>query len=125
MRLHDTLSGSPCQYWTNATNGKIRVKRWLRLRIGQLPIKYVYGNNYNPDFIVERKEAYYIIEVKEKSKINKKDPEVFSKAQKAEEWCSIASKATGKAWVYKLIPHTAIDRINSFDAIISSAHKLE
>lgn len=100
------------------------VKRWIRLRIGQLPITYIYGN-YNPDFIVERKEAYYIVEVKDKSKIEKQDPEVFAKAQKAEEWCRIASKATGKEWIYKLIPHTAIDRINSFDAIISSAHKLE
>jgi restriction endonuclease len=100
------------------------VKSWLRLRIGQLPIPYIYGN-YNPDFIVERKEAYYIVEVKDKSKIEKNDPDVFSKAQKAEEWCSVASKATGKQWIYKLIPHTAVDRINSFDAIISSAYKLE
>src|SRR5207248_9379037 len=42
------------------------VKSWLRLRLGQLPIKHVYGN-YNPDFIVERKNAYYIVEVKDKS----------------------------------------------------------
>jgi len=98
------------------------VKSWLRLRIGQLPINYVYGN-YNPDFIVERKEAYYIVEVKDKSKIDKKDPEVFSKARKAEEWCKIDTKATGKQWIYKLIPHTAIDKINSFDAIISSAYR--
>jgi type III restriction enzyme len=100
------------------------VKSWLRLRLGQLPITHVYGN-YNPDFIVERKDAYYIVEVKDKSKIDKKDPEVFSKAQKAEEWCEIATKASGKKWIYKLIPHTAIDKINSFDAIMSSAYKLE
>jgi restriction endonuclease len=98
------------------------VKSWLRLRIGQLPISYIYGN-YNPDFIVDRNDAYYIVEVKDKSKIDKKDPEVFSKAQKAEEWCRIASKATGKKWIYKLIPHTAVEKINSFNAIISSAYK--
>jgi hypothetical protein len=25
MRLHDIPSGNPCQYWTFASNGKIRV----------------------------------------------------------------------------------------------------
>lgn len=100
------------------------VNSWVRLRLGQLPIKYVYGN-YNPDFVVERKDAYYIVEVKDKSKIDKKDPEVFSKARQAKEWCQIASKATEKQWIYKLVPHTAVDKINSFNAIISSAYKIE
>ncbi len=98
------------------------VKSWVRLRLGQLPIKYVYGN-YNPDFIVEREDANYLVEVKDKSKLDKKDPEVFSKAQKAEEWCEIASKATGKKWIYKLVPHTAVTKIDSFEGIISSAYK--
>jgi len=100
------------------------VKNWVRLRTGQLPIKYVYGN-YNPDFIVERSDATYLVEVKDKSKLDKKDPEVFSKAHKAEEWCKIVTKATGKQWIYKLIPHTAVERINSFEAIVSSAYKIE
>jgi len=100
------------------------VKAWVRLRLGQLPIKYLYGSNYNPDFVVEREDGYYLVEVKDKSKIDKKDPEVFSKAAKAEEWCEVATKATNKKWIYKLIPHDAIDRINTFDAIISSAYKI-
>jgi restriction endonuclease len=100
------------------------VKSWVRLRLGQLPIKYLYGSNYNPDFVVEREDGYYLVEVKDKSKIDKKDPEVFSKAAKAEEWCEVATKATKKKWIYKLIPHDAIDRINTFDAIISSAYKI-
>ncbi|VVA44243.1 conserved hypothetical protein [Candidatus Roizmanbacteria bacterium] len=100
------------------------VKSWVRLRLGQLPIKYLYGSNYNPDFVVERSDANYLVEVKDKSKLDKKESEVFSKAKKAEEWCEIATKATGKKWVYKLVPHTAVDKINTFDAIISSAHKI-
>jgi hypothetical protein len=99
------------------------ITSWVRLRLGQLPIKYVYGN-YNPDFVVERSDAYYLVEVKDKSKMDKKDPEVFSKARKAEEWCKIASGATGKKWVYKLVPHTAVDTMNTFEAIISSAYKI-
>ena len=100
------------------------VTSWVRLRNGQLPIRYIYGN-YNPDFIVERKDANYLVEVKDKSKLDKKDPEVIEKAKQAEEWCKIASGATKKKWVYKLLPHTAVSRINSFDAIISSAYKIE
>lgn len=99
------------------------VRSWLRLRNGQLPIKYIYGN-YNPDFIVERKDANFLVEVKDKSKLDKKDPEVLEKAKQAEEWCKIASGATKKKWIYKLLPHTAVSRINSFDAIISSAYKI-
>ncbi len=97
---------------------------WVRLRTGQLPIRYIYGN-YNPDFIVERNDANYLVEVKDKSKLDKKDPEVIEKAKQAEEWCKIASGATKKKWIYKILPHTAISRINSFDAIISSAYKID
>jgi hypothetical protein len=100
------------------------IKSWLRLRTGQLPIKYVYGN-YNPDFIVERKDANCLVEVKDKSKLDKKDPEVISKARQAEEWCKITSKATGRKWIYKLLPHTAVNKINSFNAIISSAYRFK
>ena len=100
------------------------VTSWVRLRNGQLPIRYIYGN-YNPDFIVERKDANYLVEVKDKSKLDKKDPEVIEKAKQAEEWCKIASGATKKKWIYKLLPHTAVSRLNSFDAIMSSAYKIE
>lgn len=100
------------------------VRSWVRLRLGQLPIRYVYGS-YNPDFIVERADANYLVEIKDKSKLDKKDPEVFAKAHKAEEWCRIASKATGKKWIYKLVPHTAVTKIDTFEGIISSAYKVE
>src|SRR3990167_5147196 len=76
-------------------------------------------------FILERKDGSYLVEVKDKTKIDKKDPEVFAKAKQAEEWCKIASEATGGKWIYKLLPHTAVNKINSFDAIISSASKID
>lgn len=107
----------------DSLEGDKSVISWVRLRNGQLPIKYIYGN-YNPDFIVECKDANYLVEVKDKSKLDKKDPEVLEKARQAEEWCNIATKATKKKWIYKLLPHTAVNRINSFDAIISSAYKI-
>jgi restriction endonuclease len=100
------------------------VKSWVRLRLGQLPIRYLYGSNYNPDFVVERDDANYLVEVKDKSKIDSHDPEVFAKAEKAIEWCKAATKAAGKRWIYKLIPHSEVLKINTFDAIISSASRV-
>jgi len=108
----------------DSLEGDKSVISWVRLRNGQLPIKYIYGD-YNPDFIVERKDANYLVEVKDKSKLDKKDPEVLEKAKQAEEWCKIATKATGRKWVYKLLPHIAINKINTFDAIASSAYKID
>lgn len=108
----------------DSLEGDKTIVSWVRLRNGQLPIRYIYGN-YNPDFIVERKDANYLVEVKDKSKLDKKDPEVIEKAKQAEEWCEIATKATKRRWIYKLLPHTAVNRINSFEAIISSAYKIK
>ena len=39
------------------------------------------------------------------------------------EWCKIATKATGKKWVYKLIPHTAVTKVDTFEGIVSSAYR--
>lgn len=68
---------------------------------------------------------YYDVETGKYEWVDKKDPEVFSKARQAEEWCKVATRATGRKWIYKLLPHTAVNRVNSFDAIISSAYKVE
>lgn len=70
------------------------------------------------------KSLFYDLDKKEYIWVDKKDPEVMEKAKQAEEWCEIAPKATGKKWVYKLLPHTAINKVNSFDAIVSSAYKV-
>ena len=70
------------------------------------------------------KSLFYDLKKKEYVWVDKKDPEVLEKARQAEEWCKIASRATKKKWVYKLLPHTAVNKINSFDAIISSAYKI-
>ena len=71
------------------------------------------------------KSLYYDIETGKYEWVDKKDPEVFAKAKQAEEWCKIASKATKMNWVYKLLPHTAMVKGNTFNAIISSAYKFD
>src|SRR5438876_4997057 len=41
MRLHDQSSGNPRQYWTNVSNGKIRLLRWVAH--GQLLRLYIWS----------------------------------------------------------------------------------
>ena len=53
--------------------------------------------------------------------IDKKDPEVFSKAHKAWGWCKMVTEATKRKWIYKLVLHSAVTNIDSFEGIISSA----
>lgn len=117
-----TFDSTQEKFLADSLENDKHIKTWIKLITGQLPIRYIYGN-YNPDFIVEKDYTYYLVEVKDKSKIDKKDPDVFAKAKKAQEWCNIASKATKHKWIYKLLPHTAMVKGNTFDAIISSAYK--
>ncbi|HHT9120756.1 MAG TPA: restriction endonuclease, partial [Candidatus Hypogeohydataceae bacterium YC41] len=95
------------------------VLRWVRPPSGQMPIAYK-GGNYNPDFILEDKNSsFFVIEVKARNEIG--DGEVQTKARAGVAWCRAMSKATGKVWEYKLIPHDAVHTTTSFKGVISNA----
>lgn len=95
------------------------IVRWVRPPTGQMPIAYK-GGNYNPDFVVEAKDdRFFVIEVKARDEISNQD--VQAKARAGLAWCKVMSKATGKAWEYKLIPHDAIQPTASFKGVISNA----
>ncbi|MCK4223976.1 MAG: DEAD/DEAH box helicase family protein [candidate division Zixibacteria bacterium] len=95
------------------------VLRWVRPPTGQMPIAYK-GGNYNPDFIVESKShRFFVLEVKARDEITHED--VQTKARAAQAWCMAMSKATGKPWEYKLIPHDTIKSTGSFKGVISNA----
>jgi hypothetical protein len=84
-----------------------------------MPIAYK-GGNYNPDFIAEVQDNnFYIIEVKARDEIT--DADVEAKARATQAWCRAMSKATGKVWKYKLIPHDVIKSTLSFRGVISNA----
>lgn len=93
--------------------------RWVRPPTGQMPIAYK-GGNYNPDFVVETKDdRFTVVEVKARNEIT--DVDVQTKARAGVAWCIAMSKATGKVWEYKLIPHDAVQPTASFKGIISNA----
>jgi hypothetical protein len=94
------------------------ILRWVRPPTGQVPIAYK-GGNYNPDFMVESKgNRFFVLEVKARNEITDKD--VQAKARAGVAWCMYMSKATGKVWEYKLIPHDTIQPTASFKGAISN-----
>lgn len=95
------------------------IVRWVRPPTGQMSIAYK-GGNYNPDFVVEAKGGrFFVIEVKARDEIG--DEDVQAKARAGLAWCKVMSRATGKVWGYKLLPHDAIQPTASFKGVISNA----
>jgi type III restriction enzyme len=84
-----------------------------------MPITYK-GGNYNPDFVVEALgDKFFLVEVKASDEIT--DEDVRAKAKAGVAWCRAMSKAIGKVWEYKLVPHDAVKSTLSFRGIISNA----
>lgn len=97
------------------------VEKWLRPAPNQFHIYWNYNSKrYEPDFVVETKEAIYIVEVKAENEIS--NPDVIEKMESAKRYCKLASEYTsqhgGKPWGYLLVPHTSISRSISFNFLI-------
>lgn len=88
--------------------------KWFKPTRDQFTISYRDASGstatYEPDFVVETATHKYIVEPKQASLIN--DANVQAKKSAAVTWCQNATehelKNGGKAWVYVLVPHTAI-----------------
>ena len=63
---------------------------YIKPSLNTFNIEYDRGKKYNPDFIVESEETYYLVEVKAKNKLN--DLTVLAKKARALEYCKIASQ---------------------------------
>lgn len=87
------------------------VLKWMKPAPGQFKIEYANGQNYEPDFVVETKDAYLLMEPKKATEVD--SPEVQAKARAAVRWCHYANEHAkqhgGKTWHYVLIPHSDIE----------------
>jgi type III restriction enzyme len=83
------------------------VNKWVKPNKGTFQIHYSGDANYEPDFVAETDEAYFLCEPKAEGDM--KDETVLAKARAATEWCQHASTVGSKPWHYVLIPHTAIE----------------
>ena len=87
------------------------VLKWVKPNKNTFQIHYSGDSNYEPDFVAETDQAYYLCEPKAESEMD--DETVQAKARAAAEWCKHATTVSSKPWHYLLIPHNAIDESKS------------
>ena len=100
------------------------VKKWFKPTREQFSISYRDNNGntamYEPDFVVENDAYKFIVEPKQASLMT--DANVQAKKSAAMTWCENATKHEksngGKAWVYVLVPHTAIVPSATFRGLV-------
>ena len=95
------------------------VKQWLRPAPTQFNITYNRGKHYEPDFVVETEDMYYLVEVKASNMVH--DAVVLAKKERAIQYCKVASeynKACGhKEFKYLFVPDDSFDSSSSFNNI--------
>jgi len=98
------------------------VLRWLRPAQAQFAIYWRHNSRrYVPDFVVETKDAIYLIEIKAENEINESD--VQEKAQAGNKYCQTATQFNeqnrGKPWKYVLIPHSSVTHNMTVAGLVS------
>lgn len=98
------------------------VLKWLRPAPNQFRIYWANNSSqYHPDFVVEREDGIYLVEVKASDQVSA--DEVKDKARAALQYCNSATAFTteygGKPWKYLLIPHDEVSQTSSFDYFVS------
>ena len=84
------IKSDPERLFALACENSPEVVRWLRLAPTQFNITYNRGHRYEPDFVVETDDMYYLVEVKDSRRLH--DPEVEAKKERAVQYCRIASE---------------------------------
>lgn len=111
------FDSNPERLFAIACENSPEVVQWLRPSPKQFNITYNRGKKYEPDFVVETSDMYYLVEVKDKRRLE--DVDVLSKKDRAIQYCKIASeynKALGyKEFKYLFIPHDQISSSSSFN----------
>lgn len=114
------FDSNPERLFALACDNSPEVIRWLRPAPKQFNITYNRGKRYEPDFVVETKDMYYLVEVKDKRRLD--DVDVLAKKDRALQYCRIASeynKAFGhKEFRYLFIPHDEVSSNSSFNNLM-------
>jgi type III restriction enzyme len=100
-------------------NDENDVVKWFKPGKDAFRIYYRGDVPYEPDFVVETKQAKLICEVKAEKDM--KSSEVLDKAEAAVKWCEYATEHEkqigGKRWTYLLIPEDAIDEAKTLQGL--------
>jgi type III restriction enzyme len=100
------------------------ISKWLRPSDKQFRIYWAKNSRlYYPDFVVERNDAIYLVEVKAANQVD--TGEVQDKKRAAMNYCKYATDyniANGKKpWKYVIFPHDRIALNVSFDSLLNNA----
>ena len=101
------------------------VIRWIKPPLNQLGLFWKAGQQYNPDFLVEKTTGKYMVEVKALNEVN--NEEVVSKAREGIRWCTFATTADPdhKTWEYRLISDDNIHPGNTCKYTLGTAHPIK
>lgn len=94
------------------------VQKWVKPNKGTFQIHYSGEANYEPDFVIEADDGYYLCEPKAEPEMT--DEIVLAKAKAATEWCKHATTRSRKPWHYLLIPHNAIDETKTLAGLAAT-----
>lgn len=115
------FDSNPERLFALACDNSAEVLQWLRPAAKQFNITYNRGHEYRPDFVAETAEKYYLVEVKDRRKLN--DPDVIAKKECAIQYCKVATeynKAHGhKGFEYMFIPDNEISGSSSFGTLLA------
>ena len=100
------------------------VLKWLRPAPKQFNLYYGNSQRYEPDFVVETKNAMYLVEIKGEDKLN--DETNLLKKQRAVKYCEVASVYCSahnlKEWEYLYIPSQQVQTNTSFTMLAQRFH---
>jgi len=100
------------------------ITKWLRPADKQFRIYWANNSRlYFPDFVVEREDAIYLVEVKAANQVD--TGEVQDKKRAAMNYCKYASDYnianSKKPWKYVIFPHDRITINVSFDSLLNTS----
>lgn len=111
------FDSNPERIFAIACENSPEVIQWLRPSPKQFNITYNRGHKYEPDFVVETSDMYYLVEVKDRRKLQ--DPDVVAKKERAISYCKKASEYNvaneHKPFRYLFIPDNEISINSSFN----------
>jgi type III restriction enzyme len=102
----------------------ITVIKWMRPSDKQFRLYWANNSRqYHPDFVVERNESIYLVEVKAANQVD--TGEVQDKKRAADMYCKYASEYNlengNKLWKYVIFPHDKLQLNFSFDLLLNTA----
>lgn len=116
LHIKYKFDSNPERIFAQVCEHDSKVIKWMRPAPKQFNLTYNNGSKYEPDFVVETDDAYYLIEIKAENQLD--DADVLAKKEKAIIYCELATVYNAvrnlKPWKHLFIPSQQIQSNSSF-----------